>query len=108
MLNVPMLAHHTYKCRGRPDETGNVDAIVTRAGGITVGHPHGFDDNHGVEVRPFGAFRARWEVGEGPNSSAYRATVRVIKGIKAMLGRAPRSLVFNVRMNVPLNHSGGL
>jgi hypothetical protein len=53
ILDVPRLANHPDKSGGRPDETGNVDALVTRDGRIAVGHTNGFDDNHRLEAWPF-------------------------------------------------------
>ena len=58
VLNVPMLTNHGDKGGGRPHQTGNINAVVTRDGRLLMRHPNRFDDNHRFETRPF---RQLWE-----------------------------------------------
>jgi hypothetical protein len=55
-----------------------------------VGRPNRFDDNHRLQTRPFRERREGRKVRYGPDSPSYRAAVRVIEGIKEILGVTPR------------------
>ena len=100
ILNIPMLANHGDEGGGRPHQTGNIDAIVTRDRRLLMRHPNRFDDNHGLETRPVCQLRQGSNVSDRPDSSPYRAAVRVIKGIKEILGCAPCQLMFDMLMEV--------
>ena len=47
-----MLADHARKDISRLQQTGNGEAVVTRDGGLLVGHPHRFHGNHRLKVWP--------------------------------------------------------
>ena len=100
VLNVPMLTNHTDEGGGRSPQTGNVDAVVTRDRRPLMRHPNRFDDNHRVETRPFRQLRQGKQVSDRPDPSPYCAAVRVIEGIKEILGGAPGHRVLNVLMAV--------
>ena len=89
ILNIPMLANHRDKGGGRARQTGKGEAVVARDRGVLMGHPNRFYSNHGLQTRPFRQFRKGGEVGDGPDSPPYGPAVRVIEGIKEVLGRAP-------------------
>ena len=108
LLNIPMLAYHRDKGGGRARQTGNVEAVVARDRGVLMGHPNRFYSNHGLQTRPFRQFRKGGEVGDGPDSPPYGPAVRVIEGIKEVLGRAPGQLVFDVLMQVLFDRRIGL
>jgi len=108
ILNIPMLANHGDEGGGRPHQTGNVDAIVTRDRRLLMRHTNRFDDNHGLETRPLRQLRQGSNVSDSPDSSPYRAAVRVIKGIKKILGCAPCQLMFDILMKVLFDRSVGL
>src|SRR5262245_10806197 len=93
-----MLATHRYEDRRRPYEACNIDAIVTGDGSTRVSSPDRFDDNHRPEVGPFCQRRQSRQLGHRPDPPPYRAAVRIIEGIKEVLGRTPVQLVFNVLM----------
>src|ERR671924_2174029 len=57
ILNIPMLANHGDEGGGRPHQTGNVDAIVTRDRRLLMSHTNRFDDNYGLETRPLRQLR---------------------------------------------------
>jgi hypothetical protein len=95
-----MLAYHGDEGGGRPYETRNVDAVVTGDSGPGIGSPDRFDNNRRLQIRPFRELREGCEVCYGPYSASYGAAMRVIEGIKEILGSAPGHLVFNVLMEV--------
>src|SRR5262249_32651394 len=95
-----MLAYHGDEGGGRPYETRNVDAVVTGDSGPGIGSPDRFDNNRRLQSRPFRELREGCEVCYGPYSASSGATMRVIEGIKEILGGAPGYLVFNVLMEV--------
>src|ERR671932_854908 len=100
VLNVPMLAYHGDEGSSRPYDTRNVDAVVTGDSGPSIGSTDRFDDNSRLQIRPLRELRDRFEVCYGPDSSSYGAAMRVIEGIKEILGGAPGHLVFHVLMEV--------
>src|SRR5262249_51053152 len=57
MLNVPMLTNHGDEGGSRPHQTGNIDAVVTRDRRLLMCHTNRFDDNHGLETRPWRQLR---------------------------------------------------
>src|SRR5262249_14407491 len=89
VLNVPMLANHRYEDRRRPYEACNIDAIVTGDGSTRVSGPDRFDDNHRPEVWPFCQRRQSRQIGHRPDPPPDCAAVRIIEGIKEVLGRTP-------------------
>ena len=89
ILNIPVLAYHRYEDRRRPYEARNVDAIITGNSSARVGCPNRFDDNHRLKIRPFRQFRKGSEVRYSPDTSPHCAAVRVIEGIKEILGGPP-------------------
>ena len=100
ILHIPMLANHRDEGGGRARQTGNVEAVVTRDGGVLMRHPNRFYSNHGLQTWPFRQFRKGGEVGDGPDSPPYGPAVRVIEGIKEVLGSAPGQVGFDVLMKV--------
>src|SRR5919199_533459 len=95
-----MLASHGDKGGGRPYDTRNVDAVVTGDRGPGIGSTNRFDNNRRLQIRPFRELRKGFEVCYGPYSASYGAAMRVIEGIKEILGGAPGHLGFNVLMEV--------
>ena len=98
ILDIPMLADHRDEGRRRPDQARNIEAVVTGDRRVLVRHPNRFHDNDRLEARPF---RSLWEdckVCHGPDPPSHCAAVRVIEGIKEMLGGAPGQLMLDVLM----------
>ena len=53
LLTIPMLANHGDEGGGRPHQTGNGDAVVTRDRRLLRSPTKGCDDHHGWETRPW-------------------------------------------------------
>jgi hypothetical protein len=71
-------------------------------------HPNRFYSHHGLQTRPFRQFRKGGEGGDGPDSPPYGPTVRVIEGIKEVLGSTPGQVGFDVLMQVLFDRRIGL
>src|SRR5262249_44020826 len=108
VLNIPMLANHRDEGRRRPYEACNIDAVITGNDSARIGRTNGFHDNDRLQIRPFRKLRDGFEVCYDPDSSPYGTAMRVIEGIKEVLGGAPRQLVLDVRMKVLLDSLIGL
>jgi hypothetical protein len=92
ILDIPMVPNHGAEGRGRPWQTGKVDAVVTRHRRLLVGHPNGFHGNHCLQARPFLQCRQGLQVRHAPDSSAYAPSVGMVERIKAMVRIAPREM----------------
>jgi len=108
ILDIPMRADHRDEGRSRPHQAGKGEAVVTGDRRVLVRHPNRFHDNDGLEIRPFRSLWEACQVCDGPDPPPYRAAMRVIEGIKEVLGRAPGQLVFDVLMKVLFDRSAGL
>ncbi len=107
ILDVPMLANHRDEGGGRAADAGNVDTIITGDWCTSIGRTNSFHDNHRLQIRPFRELRDGCEVWYGPYSSSYGAPMRVIEGIKEILGGTPGEMMFNVLMEVSFDGSRG-
>src|SRR5262245_15096610 len=61
-----------------------------------------------AQIRPFRECRDGCKVCESPDPASYRPAVRVIEGIKEIVGGTPRELMFDVLMKVLFDRSIGL
>jgi hypothetical protein len=98
-----MLADHARKDVRRPHQTGHREAVVTRDGGLLVGHANGCHGNDCVEVWPFGERRQGLHVRHRPDASTHTPSVGVVERIKEMVGITPREIVLDVLMKVLLD-----
>ena len=108
IFDILMLADHGDEGGGRPHQTGNIDAVVTGDRRVLVRHPNRFYGNDRLETRPFRQVRQGCQVCDGPHSAAYHAAVRVIKGIKEILGVPPGQMVFDLLLKVGFDGRVGL
>src|SRR5215467_5480724 len=98
VLNIPMLADHARKDVSRPYQTGNIEAVVTRDGGLLVGHPNRFHGNHRLKSWPF---LQRWQGLHGrhrPDSSPHAPSMGIVERIKEVVCIAPRQIVLDLLM----------
>ena len=108
VLTIPVLANHRDEGRRRPYEACNIAAVSTGNDSARIGRTNGFHDNDRLQIRPFRKLRDGFEVCYDPASSPYGTAMRVIEGIKEVLGGAPRQRVLDVRMKVLLDSLIGL
>ena len=108
VLNIPMLADHARKDVSRPHQTGHREAVVTRDGGLRVGHPHRFHSNHRLQAWPFLQRRQGLHVRHRPDSSPHAPSMGVVERIKEVVDIAPRQMVLDLLMKGRLDSCIGL
>jgi hypothetical protein len=100
ILDIPMLTNHGDEGRGRPWQTGKVEAVVTRDRRLLVGHPNGFHGNHCLEAWPFLQRRQGLQVRHYPDASAHAPSVGIVECIKEIVRIAPREIVLDLLLKV--------
>src|SRR5262245_45981782 len=92
LLDIPMLTNHGNAGRGRPYQTGQGEAVGTRAWGLLVSHTDGFHGNHRWASWPLLPRRQGLEVRHPPDASAHAPSVGGVERIIACAagsGRRP-------------------
>ena len=100
LLDIPMLTNHRDEGRGGPHQTGNIEAVVTRDGGLLVSHPNRFHSNHRLQAWPFLQRRQGLQVRHDPDASAHAPAVSVVECIKEIVRIAPREIVLDLLLKV--------
>src|SRR5262249_8986494 len=108
ILDIPMLTNHGDKGGGGPYQTGQVEAVVTRDGGVLVRRPNRFHGNNRLEARPLLERRQGLQVRHRPDASAHAPSVGGVECIKEIVLIAPRNIMLDMLMKMRLDCCVGL